>query len=229
MRILIFDTETTGLPPKSGITDQQLLTFSQLHCWNEVIHKWPYILQLSYIVFDTESNTIEKTVNQYININPNVYISRQSFAVHNISYESIQNSENKTNIIPLLSEFMIDVYSVEQCVGHNVNFDRKMIIAELIRNQMPYEDILTIMNNNRFYCTMEKTKEKCNLKIEVTYTNRSGKLVTMNKIKMPKLSESHKHFFGYSPDESMLHDALNDVIICLKVFLINRGDVVPPP
>jgi len=222
MRVLIFDTETTGLPPKSGITDQQLLTFSQVHCWNEVIHSWPYILQLSYIVFDTESNTIEKTVNQYVDIRRDIHISKQSIAVHKITYDSIQNSENKTNISTLLSDFMIDVYSVELCIGHNVNFDRKMIIAELIRNNLPWTDILTFMDKNRFYCTMDKTKEKCNLRMEVSYTNRSGKLLTMNKIKMPKLSESHKHFFGYAPDEKMLHDAFMDVVICLRVFMINE-------
>ena len=41
-RILIFDTETTGLPEKyASIRDYE---------------KWPYIIQLSYIIYDTSNN-----------------------------------------------------------------------------------------------------------------------------------------------------------------------------
>jgi len=38
MKILIFDTETSGLPERNASITE--------------IHKWPHILQLSYILFD---------------------------------------------------------------------------------------------------------------------------------------------------------------------------------
>ena len=45
MRVLVFDTETTGLP-KSNIIN------------NTTLNLWPHIVQFSYIVFDTETNSI---------------------------------------------------------------------------------------------------------------------------------------------------------------------------
>ena len=49
MKILIFDTETSGLPEERNAS---LLS----------TNKWPYILQLSYILYDTDSNKILKYV-----------------------------------------------------------------------------------------------------------------------------------------------------------------------
>ena len=47
MKILIFDTETTGLSKSKKITPA-------------TIHLWPYIVQFSYIIFDDTTNTIIK-------------------------------------------------------------------------------------------------------------------------------------------------------------------------
>ena len=44
MLILVFDTETTGLP-----TERNASIFDN--------DKWPYIVQLSYIIYDTYKNT----------------------------------------------------------------------------------------------------------------------------------------------------------------------------
>ena len=52
MKILIFDTETSGLPEEKN-------------CSVLSTHKWPYILQLSYILYDTETNRIIKYVNMF--------------------------------------------------------------------------------------------------------------------------------------------------------------------
>ena len=47
MRVLVFDTETTGLP-KTKILNKYMLEL------------WPYIVQLSYIIYDIDTNTIVK-------------------------------------------------------------------------------------------------------------------------------------------------------------------------
>jgi hypothetical protein len=49
MKILAFDTETTDLPPKNKTLK------------NEELHLWPYIVQFSYIVYDTETHGICKS------------------------------------------------------------------------------------------------------------------------------------------------------------------------
>ena len=44
MKILVFDTETTGLPEKNA----------SIYSYNQ----WPYIIQLSYIFYDMSNNNI---------------------------------------------------------------------------------------------------------------------------------------------------------------------------
>ncbi len=59
MKILIFDTETSGLP-------------EERNCSVLSTQKWPYILQLSYILYDTETNrilTLAKIVNDLTKVN----------------------------------------------------------------------------------------------------------------------------------------------------------------
>ena len=52
MRVLVFDTETTGLlPPK-----------------NEALSKYPFIVQLSWIVYDFGTNKIVSINNESINL-----------------------------------------------------------------------------------------------------------------------------------------------------------------
>ena len=46
MKVLVFDTETTGLPKV-----KKTLVYMRLS-------KWPHIIQLSYIVYDSDKNDI---------------------------------------------------------------------------------------------------------------------------------------------------------------------------
>ena len=43
MRVLVFDTETTGLPP------------SRYPPSESTISKWPYVVQLSFVIYDTSN------------------------------------------------------------------------------------------------------------------------------------------------------------------------------
>ena len=67
MRVLIFDTETTGLPQPDATIFQH--------------DKWPYIIQLSYISYNTENNTFEY-YNHYINIDDSITITPASYNIH---------------------------------------------------------------------------------------------------------------------------------------------------
>ena len=65
VKILVFDTETSGLPPEmSGknweerdAKSKQLLSISDYKkhksMWSSYIESWPSIVQLSYILYDT--------------------------------------------------------------------------------------------------------------------------------------------------------------------------------
>jgi DNA polymerase III epsilon subunit-like protein len=125
-------------------------------------------------------------------------------------------------------EFMQEIINadIELVVGHNVQFDRKIIIAELLKLKklFPPQELTKylefMMNNNKFACTMVDTTEICNIPLEIKYKDKkTGEDKTFFKIKSPKLSESYFHYFGYEPDGEALHDALVDVILCLRVFM----------
>jgi hypothetical protein len=77
-----------------------------------------------------------------------------------------------------------------------------------------------LMNNKKFTCSMEVTAPICNIQIAVNYKDKkTGEDKVFYKVKSPKLIESYQYYFGYSPDEDALHDALIDVILCLRVFI----------
>ena len=230
VKILVFDTETTGIPPNipgSNWDERQQFDASLLKpehletSWSQVLHDWPSILQLSYILYDTEDPENAKIFNKYIDIPDNIVISEGSLAIHHITREKIQSAPNKATIDEALKEFIDDTKLAELVIGHNVQFDRKMVVAELLRipNQEGMTQINDMMNEPNFECTMNGTTQICNLKYKQNYVDKkTGEPKFFYKIKSPKLSEAYKHFFGYEPTGEALHDALVDVVVCLRVF-----------
>ena len=76
MKVLVFDTETTGLPKEK----------------NASIYKtelWPHIIQLSYIVYCSDENNLLTVEDDYIKISDDVIIEEGSQAIHKISREKL--------------------------------------------------------------------------------------------------------------------------------------------
>jgi DNA polymerase III epsilon subunit-like protein len=243
-KICVFDTETSGLPPildgkdwnERNVNDNKLLNFNDLYSstsvWKKILSSWPSIIQLSYIIYDTESPNNSKIFNKYITIPHDVVIAETSIAIHHIDREKIKNepTEKKALISNAVSEFLNDITDPEviTVVGHNVQFDRKMIIAELLRmnggigkfNETTEKQLQFLMDNKKFTCSMDVTAPICNIQIAVNYKDKkTGEDKVFYKVKSPKLIEAYQYYFGYSPDGHALHDALIDVILCLRVFM----------
>lgn len=219
MKIAVFDTETTGLP-KTKIINEQTLNL------------WPYIVQFSYIIYDTEINKIIKTVDFIIKIPENINISDEVSDIHGITNFISQTSQYKIN--NALSEFCSDYlnYNIDLIVGHNLSFDINMLKIELTReinnknnisDKRYFSQLLDILNDTKtdsseLYCTMQKSIELCNLKTK----NKYGK----EYLKFPKLNELHIKLFNTSPKN--LHNSLNDVLICLRCYymLEHKIDII---
>lgn len=209
MKIAIFDTETTGLPQSKVINDG-------------TISLWPYVVQFSYIIYDTELNKIIKTVDFVIKIPDNINISDEVSNIHGITNFISQTSKYK--IDDALSEFSFDYlnYNIDLLVGHNLSFDINMLKVELMReinnpnclaDKRSFSQLLDSLNDmnkdsTKIYCTMTKSVELCNLKIK----NKHGK----EYLKFPKLNELHMKLFNSSPRN--LHNSLNDVLICFRCY-----------
>lgn len=219
MKIAVFDTETTGLP-KSKILNELTL------------HLWPYIVQFSYLIYDTELKKITKKVDLVIRIPENINISDEVSDIHGITNFISQNSQYK--IEDALIHFSKDYlnYNIDLIVGHNLSFDINMLKIELMReinNQKKTNDkrifsqLLENLNDMKpdsqeLYCTMQKSIELCNLKT----TSKYGK----EYVKFPKLNELHMKLFNSSPKN--LHNSLNDVLICLRCYymLEHKIDII---
>ncbi len=240
MKILVFDTETNDRPPlipgtTKWVNDKRLLSKHDFEnkkensLWTEMLYQWPHIIQLAYILYDTDNPTKSKIFNKYIKLPELVKISEATIAIHHITREKIDAlPNNKTAPIQkVINEFLKDALNSDIIVGHNVDFDRTMIVAEILRlvpNPVLTNSLLNIMfDDSRFQCTQKITRPICKLKN--TYDTNSKKPFYKN----PKLIESYEHFFGYSPNQEMLHDAIIDVVICLRVYCITlKRDSLEP-
>ena len=206
MKVLVFDTETTGLPVKgASIYDNS---------------KWPYIIQLSYILYDISNNS-SLIKNNYIKLDESVAISQESFNIHNISREILH--EQGINIVDALKEFNECLKTCDIVVGHNISFDKRMIFVECFRHAVAqyftrYEGNEKIPKPE--FCTMKNTTHYCKLE-RLSKTNEVY-------IKNPKLSELYLILFPNESLPSNLHNSLVDVAMTLRCYLkyVNNIDIL---
>jgi len=212
MFVLVFDTETTGLPKTKVINET-------------TINSLPYIVQLSYMIYDTDSNKIIKISDNVIKIPENVELSKESIAIHGIDRNTM--NEKGRPIVEVLQEFLTDIGFSELIIAHNIDFDINMIVVEIYRStlnknnshikeiSLPVTVQLQYMNR---YCTMKNSIELCNIK-------KFSKTTGNEYVKFPTLTETYHKLFNEKPDN--MHNALNDVYACFRCFykLKYRKDV----
>ena len=221
-RIMVFDTETTGLFPK--IDPNKVNKISD----------FPYILQLSYVIYDKITDTILKSVNHYICLPEHVQIPEIVTKITGITKEICETKG--ISIIDALTEFYRDMNNCDIIVAHNYAFDYQIIQAEMKRNyDFLYKqnckkalELFTLeyleTKNKRYYCTMQMSIYICKLpfKQRTTTTTKINNInprpyqVKKVTYKFPKLSELHNHLFGFVPEN--LHDAQVDVETCLRCY-----------
>ena len=209
MKVLVFDTETTGLPQKSDDgKEPSIYDFD----------KWPNIIQISCILYDMDTNEVV-IKNYYIKIDNNVVISHDSFEKHNITREYLHI--HGIDIITALNEFNELVNISDVIVGHNISFDKRMVFVECLKNKIPqYFTTYTTESggaNNvpirkAEFCTMRKTTKFCNI---VRYTKTTNEPY----FKKPSLSELYLILFPESKLPKELHNSLVDILITLKCYV----------
>jgi DNA polymerase III epsilon subunit-like protein len=140
MKIIIFDTETTGFPsPNLGLAEQ------------------PYICQFASLTIDVdlENRKIKpiRKVDQLLK--PAVAIPLECTHVHKITDEMVAGKPTFAEWADKLLEIF---HEADVAVAHNISFDQKVIEAELER----------VGKNKNFlpgqtFDTMAETKELCML------------------------------------------------------------------
>jgi len=192
MRIF-FDTETTGLPKN----------------WREPPENssnWPHIVQIAWAQYDSAGT--QAAFKSYIIQPEGFVIPPAASRIHGISTE--RAAREGVLLLDILSEFKTAVEGSKLLIAHNMDFDEKMVRAELSRKGMPnfLQDIAKL-------CTMKRTADFCG--IPGPYGN-----------KWPTLAELHRKLF--SSDFEKQHDAGADVLCCAKCYFeLERQLFFPTP
>lgn len=141
MNILIFDTETSGLPTsyKASFSD---------------VRAWPRIVEIAWIMIDSDLRPVSSS--QFIIRPDDLEISTGASSIHGIT-----TAKAKAEGIPLryaLSCFAEDLSDADLLVAHNIDFDFPVANCEFIRS-----NVQSSLSRKRRYCTMKSTTNLCNI------------------------------------------------------------------
>ena len=187
---IIFDTETTGLPQNydAPVSDTD---------------NWPRMVQIAWEIHNTKGELLSAA--DYI-IKPDGYtIPFSAEKVHGISTERALAEGHDLKYV--LTRFAEALEKSSYIIGHNIDFDLKIVGAEYHRTGMESK-IMQL----RSICTKESTTEFCAIP--------GGK---GGKYKWPTLSELYKKLFNEDFEEA--HNASADVAATTRCFfeLIRTG------
>lgn len=129
VKFVFIDTETTGLPRDEYASPSEA-------------DKWPRVVQFSWIVADSDKRVISRR--DYIIKPEGFIIPRQAVKVHGIDTAKAQREGFP--IRHVLDQYINDCRGVDYVVGYNINFDERVVDAELIRAGLPLimEDMSSI-------------------------------------------------------------------------------------
>ena len=206
MIVLVFDTETTGLPETKIINP-------------DTLNLWPHIVQLSYVIYDIDKNILVDINDYIVKVKNGITISEESSKIHGITNEISSMSGLEIELI--LSELFHHLKRVDLIVGHNITFDINIVMVELLRliysenKNMTESELISykhylhfISNAKNVCCTMKMAKDIFQIKA----ISKTGN----EYYKFPKLIETHQHLFTETPNN--LHNALNDIFVTLRCF-----------
>jgi len=190
----VFDTESTGLIRSTSYSDANN----------------PYLASIAVLLYDTEANRIISSLNTPIH--PAGWVMPpEAEAVNGLTTQYLCDTGVPAQaVIPL---FITIASKADLVVGHNVEFDIKIMSAALWRHitEEHSDDFAHELIANHWltlptFCTMKESKD------EVRALNKNG------RIKNPKLTEAYKHFFGIDLDRA--HSANADAVATLEIYLV---------
>lgn len=172
MNVLSFDTETNGLNGE--------------------------LIQIGYTLEDLKNNKIIFERSKLIEVSDTLKWNQESADIHKIRKEDCLSKGE--DIMQELLLFQAVVKQSDIIVGHNLQYDRTVMIQEFNKNNL----FLVRKADTQMICTMRTTKG-------------------LFKNKFPKLQALHQYLFDKGFDGS--HDAYQDSQATLRIFkeLLKKG------
>lgn len=234
MLVLVFDTETTGLPRVGREVEAQLErspTESE-PIWSTAISDWPFTIQFSYIIYNLATNQYSM-YNKYVEdmpaglaegflADPSTHYTVRGALEKRAEQIAKKTSGDASHLMAtrreIMEQFMRDLNQDITLVAHNLKYDYKMALAELYRLQLETGDSsyfkthADVLGSKPKYCTMCVAQKDKKAKIKAK--GKYGKPWD----KPPKLEELYNKLFGYDPIQGNLHNSLIDSIVTLRCF-----------
>ncbi len=140
MKILVFDTETTGFINKKEFD----------------LEKQPRIVQFAGIIWELDDSGKYSEIERInILINPGIPIPYGASEVHSIYDVDVKDAPK---IETTIDDFLRAINEADAIIGHNIEYDEDMIKLELRRLQRVHE-----YQPKQVLCTMKSTVDFCKL------------------------------------------------------------------
>lgn len=171
MRVLIFDTETTGLPKNRTPA-------------YDAPDNWPHLVSISWTILNSETNEVEKKQSHVIY--PETWIiPEDSTAIHGITH--LHAIEKGVMLKNAMIEFLSDNYDI--MVAHNMDFDENVLVNAIRWDMGTLFEGFTKPR----YCSMNLTRSMCNLSYNNGWSGKKPpKLKELYEIVMGKKPDETK-------------------------------------
>ncbi len=138
MKIVVFDTETTGIPSKGLSLEWQ-----------------PHICQFAAVVYECADGVLREVLRRDFLIKPSVAIEYEVVRVHGITNAMVADAPSFGEV----AEEILELFSSADCVvAHNLAFDEAVLRCELLRLGRDGD----FLPEQRFD-TMKETRDLCQL------------------------------------------------------------------
>jgi DNA polymerase III epsilon subunit-like protein len=241
--ILVFDTETTGLPEERSFTDSSSL------------ERWPRIIQLSYILYNpvkmeivpvTSSQQYGDDIIKLEGLREGDAIPAES--IHGITAEK---SMAGISIKDAIDKFIYAFNRASSLVAHNIQFDVNVVCSEIKRliqtstSDSERDKYLDVYNKLMgvspetaplIVDTILFSTKPCNIwpykyirdgtgavLLDANGEKKKEYVKNPRFPKGPNLEEAHIALFGQQPN-GQLHNALVDVAVCLRIYMITAPE-----
>ena len=170
--LLLFDTETTGLPKnnRAPVTD---------------LKNWPRMVQIAWLMTDDDGTEFDSQ--NYI-IKPEGFtIPAQAAKIHGITTEKAIQDGVQLQLV--LDEFAKVISDAVTLIAHNFDFDVNIVGAEFIR-----KNINSCLFEKPYICTMKRSTNFCML--PGNYGYKWPKLTELHQILFQSdFKEAHNALF----------------------------------
>ena len=125
-KYLVFDTETTGLPPYRKVEKSKEIAsaIKYLKHWDEC-----RIVEIAWLLYDEEGICLKKE--NFIIQPKNYIIPEEASRIHGITHEMA--IEKGIEIEFVLNIFALDLMDANYLVAHNMDSDYNVLLAEWLR------------------------------------------------------------------------------------------------